>query len=196
MDPRRTRARRRPAREAIAAYRAALQEWTRDRVPLGWAMTQNNLGAALQTLGQREPGTARLEEAVTAYRAALQERTRDRVPLDWATTQNNLGNALRTLGERELGTDRLGEAVTAYRAALEERTRDRVPLDWANTVAMKTMAEARIAERTGDAALARDALARMREAEAVLRDGGHVAWADTVAGNIRNAEGILARLGG
>ena len=70
------------------------------RVPLDWAMTQNNLGNALAALGERESGTARLEEAVAAYRAALKERTRERVPLDWATTQNNLGIALRTLGER------------------------------------------------------------------------------------------------
>ena len=96
-------------------------------------MTQNNLGNALWTLGERESGTARLEEAVAAYRAALEEWTRERVPLDWATTQNNLGNALQTLGERESGTARLEEAVAAYRAALEEWTRERVPLDWAMT---------------------------------------------------------------
>ena len=70
--------------EAVAAFRAALEERTRERVPLDWAMTQNNLGAALRTLGERESGTARLEEAVAAYRAALEERTRERVPLDWA----------------------------------------------------------------------------------------------------------------
>ena len=59
--------------EAVAAYRAALAEWTRERVPLDWATTQNNLGTALQKLGERESGTARLEEAVAAYRAALEE---------------------------------------------------------------------------------------------------------------------------
>ena len=53
-------------------------------------MTQNNLGAALQTLGERESGTARLDEAVAAYREALKEYTRQRAPLDWAMTQNNL----------------------------------------------------------------------------------------------------------
>ena len=58
--------------EAVTAYRAALQERTRERVPLDWAATQNNLGTALSTLGERESGTARLEEAVDAYRAALQ----------------------------------------------------------------------------------------------------------------------------
>ena len=101
--------------EAVAAYRDALKEWTRERVPLDWAMTQNNLGNALETLGERESGTARLEEAVAAYREALQEWTRERVPLDWAMTQNNLGIALQTLGERESGTARLEEAVAAYR---------------------------------------------------------------------------------
>ena len=90
-------------------------------------MTQNNLGTALWTLGERESGTARLEEAVAAYRAALEEGPASACPLDWATTQNNLGIALRTLGERESGTARLEEAVAAYRAALEERTRERVP---------------------------------------------------------------------
>ena len=90
--------------EAVAAYRAALEERTRERVPLDWATTQNNLGNALDRLGERESGTARLEEAVAAYRAALEERTRERVPLDWATTQNNLGTALRSArraGERD-----------------------------------------------------------------------------------------------
>jgi len=57
--------------EAVVALREALKEYTRDRVPLDWAMTQNNLGSALERLGVRESGTARLEEAVAAYREAL-----------------------------------------------------------------------------------------------------------------------------
>jgi hypothetical protein len=44
-----------------------LKELTRERVPLDWAMTQNNLGNALLRLGGRESGTARLEEAVAAW---------------------------------------------------------------------------------------------------------------------------------
>ncbi len=100
----------------------------RERVPLDWATTQNNLGAALSTLGQRESGTARLEAAVQAYSAALQERTRERVPLNWATTQNNLGNALRTLGERESGTARLEAAVQAYSAAQAVYTQETAPV--------------------------------------------------------------------
>ena len=32
--------------EAVIAHRDALKEYTRERVPLQWAMTQNNLGTA------------------------------------------------------------------------------------------------------------------------------------------------------
>ena len=67
---------------------------------MGWAATQNNLGNALATLGERESGTARLEQAVAAYTEALKERTRERVPLAWAATQNNLGQAIQILRER------------------------------------------------------------------------------------------------
>ena len=101
------------------SYRAALKEYTRERVPLHWAATQDNLGNALTRLGEREHGTARLAEAVAAYKAALEERTPERVPLDWAKTQNNLGIALKILGERESGTARLEDAVAAYQTALE-----------------------------------------------------------------------------
>ena len=119
--------------QAIEAFRLALEEVTRKRVPFEWAATQNNLGSALAELGTREAGTARLEQAVEAYRLALEEYARERVPLQWAMMQNNLGAALQELGTREAGPARLKEAVEAFRLALEERTRDRVPLQWAMT---------------------------------------------------------------
>jgi tetratricopeptide (TPR) repeat protein len=172
---------------AIGAYRAALQEYTRDRGPLNWATTQNNLGNALTALGERESGTARLEEAVAAYRAALQEYTRDRVPLNWATTQNNLGTALQTLGERESGTARLEEAVAAYRAALQERTRDRVPLDWAETQNNLGNALARLGERDSGTARLEEAVAAYRAAlQEYTRDRVPLDWAAT-QNNLGNA---------
>jgi len=119
--------------EAVVAYREALKEYTRERVPLLWATTQHNLGTALWTLGERESGTEKLDAAVVAYREALKERTRERVPLSWAMTQTCLGTALCTLGERESGMEKLDAAVVAYRAALQEYTQERVPLYWAET---------------------------------------------------------------
>jgi tetratricopeptide (TPR) repeat protein len=57
-------------RAAVQLLQTLLDLCLRRDKPLDWAMTQNNLGNALSTLGRRESGTARLEEAVTAYRAA------------------------------------------------------------------------------------------------------------------------------
>ncbi|MEM6728120.1 MAG: helix-turn-helix transcriptional regulator [Pseudomonadota bacterium] len=166
--------------DAVFAYKAALEEYTRDRVPLQWAMTQNNLGNALQTLGARESGTGRLEDAVTAYKAALEEWTRDRVPLDWATTQSNLGNALRALGERESGTDRLEDAVSAYKAALEERTRDRVPLQWAATQNNLGNALRALGERESGTDRLEDAVTAYKAAlEEWTRDRVPLDWAMT-----------------
>ena len=76
--------------EAVSAFREALQENTRARVPLQWAETQSSLGTALAELGEREKASARLTEANAAYREALQEYTRARVPLRWAVIQMNL----------------------------------------------------------------------------------------------------------
>jgi tetratricopeptide (TPR) repeat protein len=92
--------------QAVVAYRDALRERTRERVPLQWAMTQNNLGNALMRLGERESGTARLEEAVAAYRDALKEYNRERAPYYWEQTQRNLEPALRLLEDRKRQTRR------------------------------------------------------------------------------------------
>jgi tetratricopeptide (TPR) repeat protein len=178
--------------EAVEAYREALQELTRERVPLDWAWAQGNLGAVLEALGARETGTARLEDAVTAYRAALGERTRERVPLDWAATQANLGNALLSLGRRESGTARLDEAVAAYRAALEELTRERVPLDWAATQTDLGIALVMIGERESGTARLKEAVAAYRAAlEELTRERVPLQWAATQM----NLGSALARLG-
>ena len=39
--------------QAVAAHTEALKERTRARVPLDWAMTQKNLGRAIQILRER-----------------------------------------------------------------------------------------------------------------------------------------------
>jgi hypothetical protein len=88
-------------RQAVAAYREALQERTRERVPLDWAMTQNNLGTALSRLGERESGTARLEEAVAAYREALTVFEPARAEYYIRGTRENLGRAQAMIAERQ-----------------------------------------------------------------------------------------------
>jgi tetratricopeptide (TPR) repeat protein len=102
---------------AAIAYRAALEEWSRDRVPLDWAMAQHNLGNALSALGERESGTRHLEEAVAAFQAALDERTRDRVPLEWAMSTGNQGITLMLLAGRLKDPEKARRAVTQIETA-------------------------------------------------------------------------------
>jgi tetratricopeptide (TPR) repeat protein len=47
--------------EAVAAYRSALEVYTKAELPQGWATTQNNLGAALWDLGSQLEGEERLK---------------------------------------------------------------------------------------------------------------------------------------
>ncbi len=177
--------------EAVQAFRAALEELTRERVPLNWAITQMNLGNALARLGERDAGTARLEEAVAAYRAALLEYTPDPVPLQWAMTQNNLGNALSTLVGREGGTARIQEAVAAYREALKERTRDRVSREWATTQNNLGSALCTLGDQQSGTAPLEDAVAAYRAAlEERTRERVPLQWAETQA-NLGNALGRL-----
>ena len=133
--------------QAIASYRAALPLAPRAERPLDWAMTQNNLGNALQRLGERESGTARLEEAVAAFRAALEERTRERVPLQWAWSFGGQGIVLMLIAER---TKDAGMAQTALRQIEEALETARAGGDAPLAVFYE--------ERLSDAARIRDAL--------------------------------------
>jgi tetratricopeptide (TPR) repeat protein len=182
--------------EAVAADRAALEEYTRDRAPLKWALTQINLGNVLQTLGEREGNTARLEEAVVAYHAALEQCTRDQVPLQWALAQNNLGKALWVLGNQENGTERLKQSVAAYRASLEVRTRERVPLDWAMTENNLGIALKALGERENGTAQLEEAVAAYRAAlEEYTPDRVPLQWAQTLM-NLGNALQRIGERGG
>jgi tetratricopeptide (TPR) repeat protein len=181
---------------AIARFRRLLELRPRERVPLDWARTQDNLGAALRVLGELENGTARLEEAVEAFQAALMEQTRERVPLDWAGTQTDLGFALRVLGERENGTARLQEAVDAFHAALTEQTREVVPLQWAFAQTGLGLALFSLGERESDTVRLEEAVQAYRVAltertrERVplgwARTQSHLGFALTVLGEREN----------
>ena len=86
---------------AVRACRAALEERTRERVPLDWAMTQNNLGGALAILGEREVGTEHLGQAVRAYRAALEEFGTEESPRYRDKVLKNLHRVLKKLQESQ-----------------------------------------------------------------------------------------------
>jgi hypothetical protein len=92
-----------PLEEAISIYGSVLSTRTRERVPLDWAATQNNLGTALQTLGAREGGTARLDEAVSAYREASRSAP--------ASASRLIGPGPRTTSQLRSGPSAYGKKV-------------------------------------------------------------------------------------
>ena len=96
-----------------------------------WAMTQNNLGVAYQSLptGDR---AANLQKAIAAYEAALRVHTEKDFPTAWAMTQNGLGVAYQSLPTGNRAAN-LQKAIAAYEAALRVRTEKDFPTAWATT---------------------------------------------------------------
>ncbi|MBC8172189.1 MAG: TIR domain-containing protein [Anaerolineae bacterium] len=120
-------------KQAVAAYEAVLVYWTPQSAPLGYAMTQNNLGTAYRKLAGVEDKIANLKQAVEAHKAALVYFTPQSAPLSYAATQNNLGTVYRDLAEVEDRADNLKRAISAYEAALMYYTPQFAPLDYAMT---------------------------------------------------------------
>jgi hypothetical protein len=58
--------------EALAAYREALKERTRERVPLQWAMSFGNQGVVLLLLAQRRGDAAMAETALSQINEAFE----------------------------------------------------------------------------------------------------------------------------
>jgi hypothetical protein len=58
--------------EAVAAYRAALTERTRERVPLQWAISFGSQGVSLTLLAERTKNGAMAETALLQIDAALE----------------------------------------------------------------------------------------------------------------------------
>ena len=72
--------------------------YTRQELPQGWAMTQNNLGIALRAQAARTSGLRTgplLADAVRPTAPRWRSRPARNLPQDWAVSQNNLGNALQ-----------------------------------------------------------------------------------------------------
>ena len=89
--------------EAVAAYRAASEELTRERAPLDWASAQFSLGRTLATLGRRTEGPKGVEyseQAIVSWRNAQLIRNRSSSQF-MATIQNSIGYTLVLIGERE-----------------------------------------------------------------------------------------------
>ena len=102
--------------EAEAAYRLALEEYTRARRRCNgrWSRTisatRSNALAAATTTSRCS------RQAADTFRAALEVRTREHLPMQWAASQLNLASALNNIAKFETGTASLDEARDALYA--------------------------------------------------------------------------------
>lgn len=90
------------ATENLAAY-------PRETMPADWAMTQNNLGNALQSLGERAggaDGAERLAAAVTAFEGAMEVFDEIGVDRYEEIARSNLEDAKRQLAELGVAPER------------------------------------------------------------------------------------------
>lgn len=124
--------------DALADYDVALSIYSRDVMPLNWAMVQNDRGTTVQALADLlvgEEQQRRLREAIRCFDAALEIYTQEVTPFYWATAQNNKGEAWRQLAGAYVRDDERAQALTTallcYDAALEEYRRDQHPFLWA-----------------------------------------------------------------
>jgi len=85
--------------DAITALRAALEVHTRASDPADWAETQNNLGEALETQGDKGGGRATYDAAIACYRAALEVYTPEHAPADHASVTLSLARVEKKLAK-------------------------------------------------------------------------------------------------
>jgi tetratricopeptide (TPR) repeat protein len=181
--------------QAIEAFREALKEFARERVPLFWARAENGLGLALTALGEHDGDAETLRKAVGAFEDALQELTRGRVPLAWAATKVNLANAFEALYRRESDTAMLHQAVKAYREALGEFTCERAPLGCAGALVGLGGALTALGEKESSKISLRHAVKVYRKAlEVISRERVPQQWAHA-QNNLGTALRKLCELG-
>ena len=98
---------------------------SREREPIDWARAQNNLGNALQVLGQRDKDNARLEEAVAIYRSFQGDDGKEPiVRRRQAQAEFRVGTAYLSLADYV----RAGEAI-ATAEGIQTQLRNEYPSD-------------------------------------------------------------------
>jgi len=89
----------------VAAYRAALEVYTREQSPQDWGATQGNLGNVLSVLGQRasgEQGAQYLQQSVKSLENALSIFTPEGAPYQNSLARANLEKAKAALDKISL----------------------------------------------------------------------------------------------
>ncbi len=179
---------------AAQSYRAALEILSREETPVEWAITQKNLGVALQAIGDRTSDAETLDAATDCYNNALKVLTRHQFPGAWATLQNRLGLVLYKLDLETGDTELVKHALSSFQSALQVFTRAEWPLRWADV--MSNFAQA--AQMLGGQLRSTEVLKKSVEAcrgvlEVRTKEKSPLLWAAT-QNNLGSALFLLGRV--
>lgn len=155
---------------AVKALRAALrvsQQTNSTSLQIRW----NNLGNALQVLGQLTRDVEILSEAEIALINSVALTNKEGDPLDWQTSPNNLALAQRWLGATTNDLVKLQEARDTYASCEMFRFENEAPFKWAEL--QWNIADLAVARHQldPDPALLADARERVMRARAFFVDG-------------------------
>jgi tetratricopeptide (TPR) repeat protein len=175
--------------KAIATYKQALMDLSREREPLDWAAAQNNLGYGLLIFGERKGDTGHFKDAIKAFEHAAKQWPRESVK--WATAQNNLGHAQMLIGEREGDMKRIEASKSSFQEALKGWPRASEPLLWATAQNNLGNALMLLGERKGGTEDLKKAVSAFEEAlEEWPRESVPMDWA-VAKNNIGNAHVLI-----
>jgi tetratricopeptide (TPR) repeat protein len=184
--------------DAIAAYQRSLRTFTREAWPQEYSVLHNNLAIAYLSMPATDArGRMREALAVQSFEEVLKVINLIDHPSEYAMINNNLGNALQYASSGHVIENNL-RALAAYDEALRVRNSRDTPLEYANTIANKAnvlryLVPDPAQAATGAADPARDALALVREAQALFQRFGDAHKATLMADSAAEIEAELAQ---
>ncbi|WP_170294917.1 cyclic nucleotide-binding domain-containing protein [Roseospira navarrensis] len=182
-------------RQAVDAFKAALESFHRDLYPYEWAGLKHRLGLLSYRIHMAEGDPAALRESINAFQAALQVFNTAETPERWGEAMHDLAQVLQVYGGQERKPEVLSRAVDAANAALQVRTLDAAPLLWAatqNNLGSALFLMFRLAKDAGALYQAREAF---HQSANTYELHGAKRQADIVSRNLRRVENLIDRQG-
>jgi tetratricopeptide (TPR) repeat protein len=112
---------------AIYSLSTALQTYNMKEYPLKYAITQESLGKAYQSMAQYKNKDENLNQAMKAFKEALAIFTETDYPEDYAKNQVEMGNVFLDLCQSHYQEDSLNGAIEGYKEALKFFTSETFP---------------------------------------------------------------------
>ena len=163
--------------------------------PLAWAMTQNHLGAVLETQGRKNKDPDPLIEAAARYRGVADALGRDAYPMDWGLAHVRLGSVLYRLANVDLKniTPHLKDAGSAFEEALTVYSKETMPGRWAEVMNQYGVVLMALGDQLSGTATLEQAISGFKKTlEVRKREHVPLMWAQT-ANNLGAASFSLAK---